>query len=140
MDDLILSQLVDRLYEIGKASGFSSPVVRSDRYSSEVYIIKEHALQLEIDWLENNLFMYVVYLKDNKLPDKNVIYSYSDGQWCRKYLEEIYKTKRPRCKNHNKRYAPTYLFDCFDFYNQLISNNPLILTDFYKSISNTEQV
>lgn len=138
MSYLILNQLSDKLYEIGEKMGFSRPIIRSDRYSTEIYIIKNHALQLEIDWQENNLFMYVVYLKNNELPDKSVIYSYEDGQWCRKFLEEIYKTKRPCIKDHNRRYSLEYLFDCFEFYIQLISSNPMVLTEFYKSINNVE--
>lgn len=139
MNDLILEQLANKLYEIGKEMGFSKPVIRSSRYSSEIYIIKEHALQLEIDWRENELFMYVVRLKDRTLPDRNVIYSYEDGQWCRKYLEEIYKTKRPRIKDRNKRYSAEYLLDRFAFYEQLINGAPQILTEFYKSIGTGEQ-
>ena len=135
MDNLILNQLSDRLYEIGKFFGFSKPIIRSDRYTSEIYIINKHALQIEIDWSENNLFMYVVYLKSGKLPDKNVIYSYADGHWCRKYLEEVYDSKRPCVKDHRVRYSLEYLIDCFEFYKKLIDSNPVILTEFYKSIS-----
>ena len=134
MSDLILNQLSNKLYEIGEEMGFSKPIIRTNRYSSEIYIIKKHALQLEIDWRENNLFMYVVYLKNRLLPDRSVIYNYKDGQWCRKFLEEIYKATRPCIKDHNRRYSAEYLFDCFEFYVQLINRNPIILTEFYKAI------
>ena len=134
MNDLILNQLSEKLYEIGKQMNFSKPIIRSDKYSSEIYIVKNHALQIEIDWQENNLFMYVVYLKDNVLPNRNVVYRYKDGQWCRKFLEEIYRTKRPYVGDRIRRYSSEYLLDCFAFYMQLIHNNPKILTDFYNTI------
>lgn len=138
MKNLILNQIADRLYDIGKPWGFSKPIIRSDRDSSEIYIINRHALQIEIDWRENNLFMYVVYLKNDELPNKNVTYCYADGHWCRKYLEEIYDYKRPCIKDTLIRYSKDYLFDCFEFYRKLIDGDPIILTDFYKSI-NEEQ-
>ncbi len=134
MNDYILKQLSNKLYEIGRKFDLAELRVRSDRYSSEIYVINNHALQLEIDWRENNLFMYVVYLKNNTLPDENVIYSYADGQWCRKYLEELYKTKRIHQKDRSKRYSAEYLFECFDYYAKLIENNPLILEDFLHNI------
>lgn len=134
MNDLILNKLSDKLYEIGNLMDFSKPVIRSNKHRTEIYIIKDHALQIEVDWQENNLFMYVVYLKNKTLPKENVIYTYEDGQWCRKFLEEIYKTKRPYMKDRNRRYSSNYLFDCFEFYAQLIINNPVILTEFYKSM------
>ena len=96
--------------------------------------MNKHALQIEIDWQENNLFMYVVYLKNEVLPDKNVIYSYEEGQWCRKFLEEVYKTKRPQTKDSNRRYSLEHLIDCFEFYMKLINSNPTILAEFCKSI------
>ena len=138
MKNLILNQIADRLYEIGKPLGFSKPIVRSDRDISEIYMINKHALQIEIDWRENNLFMYVVYLKNDELPNKNVTYCYADGHWCRKYLEEVYDSKRPCIKDPSVRYSTDYLFDCFEFYRKLIDGDPIILTDFYKSI-NEEQ-
>lgn len=138
MENLFLNQLSHRLYEMGKTFGFSKPVVRSDRYTSEIYVINKHALQIEIDWRENNLFMYVVYLKNGELPDKNVIYSYADGHWCRKFLEEVYDSKRPRVKEYRARYSAEYLIDCFEFYKKLIDRNPVILTEFYKSINEKE--
>ena len=77
-------------------------------------------------------------IKNQELPDKKVIYSYQDGQWCRKFLEEIYQTKRPYIKDLKRRYSSEYLFDCFEFYMNLISSNPIILTELYSSIDNVE--
>lgn len=130
MDELILNQLSNRLQEIGNELGFHKLIKKSSAYISKIYVVNKHALQLEVDWRENDLFMYAVYLKNNKLPDAGVIYRYSDGQWCRKYLEEIYRTKRPIVKDKNKRYSSKYFFDVFEFYMQLINGNPDILRDF----------
>ena len=134
MNNLIIYQLSNKLYEIGKEMGFSKPVIRSNNHSSEIYVKKGHALQIEIDWKEYELFMYVVYLRDDLLPEESVVYRYKDGHWCRKFVEEIYKTKRPHIKNKDMRYSPEYLFSCFEFYAQLIRNDSTILTKFFKSI------
>lgn len=131
MRDILLDQLSDRFCELGRALGFTKKHIQTVGNISEIYVINEHAIQLEIDWKENALFMYAVYIKDNRLPDRNVIYNYEDGHWCRKYIEEIYKTKQPRLKDRSRRYTQEYLFDCFDFYAQLINSNPKILLDFY---------
>jgi len=80
IDESIIDQLSDKLYEIGKPFGFSKPVVHSDRLITEIYIINTHAIQIEIDWMENNLFMYAVYLFDGNLPESKVIYNYPNGQ------------------------------------------------------------
>lgn len=124
MNELIVNQLFCRLCELGKSMGFSEPIIRSNKYSTEIYIVDKHALQVEIDWKENNLFMYAVYLIDCKLPDDSVIYHYPNGHWCRKYLEEICSTKRPSPRNSDRRYSFDYLLDCFNFYASLIGTNP----------------
>lgn len=137
MDKHILKQLSDRFSEIAKEQGFDKLVVHSFNYwLSEVYAVKTHALQIEIDWREKNLYMYAVYLKNTKLPDKNVIYKYSDGHWCRKYLEEIYATKRPRKIADNKTFSLDHMFDVLEFYAQLIKNNPQVVKEFFENIEN----
>lgn len=130
MNKLILDQLSGRLDKIGKELGFHKLIMRSNGSISEIYIANNHALELEIDWHENNLFMYAVYLKNKEIPKKGIVYRYEDGQWCRKYLEEIYKTKRPDAKNTLKRYSETYLLDCFEFYIDLIHSSTDILKIF----------
>lgn len=130
MNDRFLQELTDRLYKIGTALGFRKLRIRTNDRTTEIYLVNNHALQVEVDWRENNLFMYAVYLKDNTLPDKSVIYRYKDGQWCREFLEELYKTKRPPVKDKQRRYTEAYLFDCLTFYEKLIYSNPSILTSF----------
>ena len=123
MDKLVLEQLAQRFHEIGGECGFSEPVVRLDGTISEIYIVKDHALQLEVDWRENDLFLYVVYLRNRKLPDKSVIYSYPDGHWCRKYIEEVCRTKRKPVRDRKRRYETEYLFDRFDECAQMLREN-----------------
>ena len=141
MNKCVLNQLTDRLCNIGDKLGFRNITSRTYGYISEIYITNNHALQIEVDWRENNLFMYVVYLKNHSLPNKNIIYRYDDGQWCRKYIEEVYKTKRPVVIDSSNRYSLDYLFTCFDFYEQLINSAPFILKNFDEtgSLDNKEQ-
>ena len=130
MNEVILEQLAQKLYELGREWGFSAPIVRTDGTISEIYIVKDHALQLEIDWRENDLFLYAVYLRDGELPGKSVIYSYPDGHWCRKYLEEICHTKRAVVRDRERRYSEEYLFERFDFYVQMIRKHREHLAEF----------
>lgn len=128
--DDVLRQLTSMFCEIGKEWGFSEPIIRNRSYVSEVYIVKKNAIQIEVDWRGNDLFMYVVRLVNGNLPPKNVVYSYDDGKWCRKYFEEIYRTKRPMIKDQRQRYSVKYLYDSFDFYTALIKNQPTVLKKF----------
>ena len=130
MDKTVLYQLAEGLQKLGEDLGFSNRVIRTSCGVSEIYVVNRHALQLEVDWRENNLFMYAVYLENNSLPDKGVLYHYGDGHWCRKFIEEIYLVRRPIIKGHNRSYSSAYLLDCFAFYADLINSNPDILKDF----------
>lgn len=130
MNKTVLCQLAEELQKLGEGLDFRNQVIRTSYGVSEIYVVNRHALQLEVDWRENNLFMYVVYLKNNSLPDKDVLYHYGDGHWCRKYLEELYLVKRPIIKDHNRRCSTAYLFDCFAFYTDLINSNTDILKNF----------
>lgn len=123
----VLELLKVEMNELCSELGCLKQIVRTNKYSSEIYIMNNHAIQLEIDWREYELFMYAVYLGNDALLDNSVIYSYPDGQWCRKFLEEIYKVKRPQITNS---YTDEYLLECFEFYKKLINSNPKILNDF----------
>ena len=130
MDKTVLYQLAEELQKLGESLGFSNRVIRTRCGVTEIYVVNRHALQLEVDWRENDLFMYAVYLKNKSLPDEGVLYHYGDGHWCRKYLEEIYLVKRPIIKDHDRRYSSAYLFDCFAFYTDMIKSNTDILKKF----------
>ena len=127
MNSIVLCELINRMQIIGSRFGYQKIITRSSAALSEIYVMNEHAIQLEIDWKENDLFMYAVYLKDKKLPNEKIIYQYDDGHWCRKYLEEIFNVSRQRIKNRKDRYSTEYLFACLDFYDDLIKNNPMLL-------------
>ena len=130
MNQLILERLKRRMADLAAELGYSDPVVRKAGTISEIYVVKTHALQLEIDWRENDLFLYAVYLRDGKLPGKSVIYSYPDGHWCRKYLEEVCHTKRAVVRDRERRYSEEYLFERFDFYVQMIRRHRERLAEF----------
>ena len=139
MQEEIVQQMSDKLWEIGKQFGFDRLEIRSPGWwSSKIYVMNKHALQIGIDWRDYDLSMYAVYLRNGELPDEHAIYNYPDGQWCRKFLEEIYKTKRtyPKkyVKDRKERYSPEYLFYRFDFYAQLIQNDPATLKAFFESL------
>ena len=134
MDAMLLAELTDAFQDIGSQFGFMNIVVKSNKDYTDIYLVDKHALQIEIDWREFNLFMYVVYLKDGKLPNKNIIYRYNDGHWCRKYLEEIYRTKRPKAPPPPHRHSSDYIRSVFRFYEQLISKNNGILRKFLSDI------
>ena len=130
MRETILAEIKEWLTKIGEPLGFKKLRIRNNSDFTEIYLIGNHALQVEVDWRENNLFLYAVCLKNNKLPPKSVIYRYEDGQWCRRFLEDVYKTKRPLEKDKDRRYTAQYLFDCFTFYEQLIDGAPEVLIRF----------
>ena len=124
MNKYIEEQLLKRFRLLGEMLGYTKSSKRSFGCVSEIYIINKHAIQIETDWRENNLFMYLVYLKDGKLPPQNTIYNYDDGHFCRVFIENIYCVKRPYVKDTNQRYSEEYLIHCFDFYESLLTNNP----------------
>lgn len=130
MDQTILDELRGKFQEIGSRFGFSNTIVKSSGHYTDIYLVGQHALQMEIDWRECNLFMYVVLLRDRKLPPQDVIYSYKDGHWCRKYLEEVYRTKRPRAPKPPLRYSQDYICAVFRFYSQLLENGGDVLRAF----------
>lgn len=132
MNKQVLNRLTQEFYAFGKTMGYGEPIVKSKGTISEMYILGTPALQIEVDWHENNLFMYAVNVIDNRIPDENVIYTYPDGQWCRKYIEELYRVKRPPVTDKNRRYSPEYLYDCLEFYIKLIEHDPSVLKNILK--------
>ncbi|MBP3300207.1 MAG: hypothetical protein J6M34_01730 [Clostridia bacterium] len=119
----IITDAANDLAQFAKAFGFSSPVIKNDGYTTKIYIIKKHAIQFEIDWRELEIFMFVVRLLDNKIPPKNVVYQYENGESCRTYVEEIYQIKNPIYKN-TLRYTESFLSKKKNFYMQLIQSDP----------------
>ena len=138
MQEEIVQQMSDKLWEIGKQFGFDRLEIRSPGWwGTDIYVINKHALQIKIDWRENAVFMYAVYLRNGELPDKGILYNYPDGQWCRKSLSVIYKAeiKYPKkYKNIKLQLSNEYLFFRFNFYMQLIQNDPATLKAFFESL------
>lgn len=126
--DVILQNLACRFSVLGKELGFSEPIIRSSTYSTEIYILKKYALQIAVDWREYVLFVYVVQLQNGVLPEKGVLYHYPNGEWCRKFLEDIYHVKNPMFAKKSiakeKRYTEQFLYDVLDFYINTIRENP----------------
>ena len=132
MNKQVLNRLTQEFYAFGKTMGYGEPIVKSKGTISEMYILGTPALQIEVDWHENNLFMYAVNIRYDRIPDEDVIYTYPDGQWCRKYIEELYRVKRPPVTDKNRRYSPEYLYDCLEFYIKLIEHDPSVLKNIIK--------
>ena len=132
MNKQVLNRLTQEFYAFGKTMGYGEPIVKSKGTISEIYILGSPAIQVEVDWYENNLFMYAVNIRYDRIPDEDVIYTYPDGQWCRKYIEELYRVKRPPVTDKNRRYSPEYLYDCLEFYIKLIEHDPSVLKNILK--------
>ena len=118
MEQNILDFFVKEMRFLSDFLQFSKPIQQNNRYHSAIYILNPentYALQLEIDWMEYETFMYLVYLKNGNLPNKGIIYSYPDGHWCRKFLEEIYKTK---CSYKNSLVIYISYCPIFTYYNK----------------------
>ena len=130
----ISNQLKMIFLDFGIEFGFWLHSVQESRYATAIYLNLDnnYALELEIDWREYYVFMYIVHLRNNQIPPADVIYSYSDGQWCRKYIEELYRVKRPPVTDKNRRYSPEYLYDCLEFYIKLIEHDPSALKNILK--------
>ena len=115
--------------EFGAELGLALLAVQESAYTTSIYLSGSFTLELEIDWHEYNICVYAVKLRDNRIPPKDIIYTYKDGQWCRKYIEEIYHTQRPVI-HKQMRYQPKFLFDSLKYYISLISNEPMTLLSF----------
>ena len=101
--ELFLHDIVNEFQTLGEELFFSELLIKNERDITNVYLLRDasykYALQLEIDWRECDIFLYIVYLKNGNIPNSNDIYVYTDGTWCRKYIEEIYSIKNPIYKD-----------------------------------------
>lgn len=122
----LLERLTQRFIELGKSFEYSKSKVKSECQSSNIYLLNDnkYSLQLEIEWRECDCFLYVVQLENGKIP-KDFYYSNSNGEWCRKYIEDIYVIKNSvYTENANLKNTSDFIEHKFDFYAQLIQNNP----------------
>lgn len=129
----LLEEFTQKFVELGKSLDFSKCKIKTECQSSNIYLLKdtnnEYALQLEIEWRECDCFMYLVRLENGKIP-KDSFYAYENGEWCRKYIEDIYSRKNPvYTEKSNIKYTKEFLYCKFEFYSQLIRNNPQSIKD-----------
>lgn len=137
MKEYLLKEISMKFYEFIKKFGFSQPKIQSNSNSSKIYyLFNKHALQIEIDWREYQLYMYIVYLKNEKLPPNGIIYSYKDGHWCRKYVEEIFLIHPHTCSCTKKHNPEQILYDTLQFYIDIINNNSVKLLDVFGKMNN----
>ena len=122
--------LTNRFRALGTALGLTNCRTRQVGQITELYLYDRHALQMEIDWRENELFVYAVRLCDGKLPGSDVVYRYRDGSVCRTFLEEIYHAKRPMQPNRREE----HLLQCLEFYEALIHRDSGVLLRFLDSM------
>ena len=126
----IKRMLVNGFSEIGEFLELNSIDIREDKNCTTIYLVGKNALELEIDWYENALFMYIVHLIDGKIPNDDIIYKYDDGTWCRIYIDEVYQKKNPIYKSIN-RARPDFLLELFQYYKKLIESDPSILLPYF---------
>ena len=122
--------LAKRFRAVGTALGLTNCRTRQVGQITELYLYDRHALQMEIDWRENELFVYAVRLRDGKLPGSDVVYRYRDGGVCRTFLEEVYHAKRPAQPSRRE----DHLLMCLEFYESLIARDPGVLLHFFDSM------
>ncbi len=124
----LLEEFAQKFLDLGKSLDFSKCEIKTDCQSSNIYLLKDsnnkYSLQLEIEWRECDCFLYLVRLENGK-PPKNFYYTNEQGEWGRKYIEDIYAVKNPVYTEKVKLKNTWNFIECkFDFYVHLIQNNP----------------
>lgn len=131
--DEVVKEITKRLANLGELFGFSEIAIQSRPYCTDVYVYGKMALQLEFDWRENDLYMYIVRLNKGQFPSEDIIYRYKDGSLCRRYVEDVCNMKRPTITNKKLRYTLDYFYFLIDFYEQVILENKKLL---YETLNN----
>ena len=124
----LLEEFAQKFLDLGKFLDFSKYEIKTECQSSSIYLLKDsnnkYSLQLEIEWRECDCFLYLVRLENGKIP-KEFFYAYKNGEWCRKYIEDIYSKKNSvYIEKSSMRYTKEFLECKFEFYAHLIQNNP----------------
>lgn len=131
----IINKVIASFRQFDKKFEFEQLKITTDHDITNIYLLNGCALQIEILWREYDLFLYLVNIVEKEIPD-NGIYNYDNGQWCRKYIEDIYKIKNPIYKSKKElRYTETFLDLKIEFYKQILFEKPEILINAIKSIS-----
>ena len=127
------AELIKVFSEIGNLFGLNESEIQCyNNNITSIYLLGKNALEIEIDWRENILFMYVVRIINNEIPSDLTVYQYNDGSWCRKYIDEVYNTKNPLYKSPDKT-KPDFLLNLIQYYKNLILTNPDTLKPFFDS-------
>ena len=129
----LLEEFAQKFVELGKSLDFSECEIKTECQSSNIYLLKDsnnkYSLQLEIEWRECDCFMYLVRLENGKIP-KDFFYVYKNGEWCRRYIEDIYSKKNSvYTEKSSMRYTNDFLEYKFEFYANLIQNNPKLIRE-----------
>lgn len=70
-----------------KKWGFSEPKIKHDRWTSTFsYLLEDIGIEIEIDWRDLDVYLLVVRLKNNALPEG---YYISEGTICRVHLVNL---------------------------------------------------
>ena len=131
----MISDLSEKLRELGKEFGFNEFIIQSGTLYDELYVKNKHALMIDIDWRYRFVGLYVVYLKDGKIP-QYAVDSYPDGHWCIKSIMSIYHRSYP-LKNKKDRFkisTDEELYERFYFSYQLVKDNPEVLRTFLENM------
>jgi hypothetical protein len=143
VNDDAFQSILGSFIRLGKMLGFTSaPFIQHDRFGSSVYLFGSYTLQVEIDWRDNVLSMYVVNTSNGIIPE-GVVRNYLDGTWCRKYIEEVYNTKQPSAKKWSKakdRHSEESLYDSLEFYMKTISSNPDAISVFVSKMKTLDPI
>ena len=135
MREKMVSELSEKLRELGKEVGLNEFIIQSDIAIDKVYVKDKHALMIMFDWRDRFVGLYVVYLKDGKIP-QYAVDSYPDGHWCIEPIMSIYHRPYP-LKNKKDRFkisTDEELYERFYFSYQLVKDNPEVLRTFLENM------
>lgn len=124
-EEEIKNQIISLFLQLGKDLGLTDSIIQEKTCMTSVYLVKTHALELQIDWFDNSLFVYVVRLINKQIPNRNIIYSYSDGSWCRKIIEDVINTNdnKLRKKRIKNRHSRLFMLELLNYYIDLLEKN-----------------
>ena len=87
----VVKKIAGSLVDI-KSHGFSKPIVnRGDWTTTITCMLKNIALEVEIDWKESVVFMLIVRLENGNLSKG---YYMSEGQPCRYHLQKVIRDRK----------------------------------------------
>jgi len=86
-EDEVTRVIVDRFSFLQSEFDFSEPVIKSDNLITTIsYLSNEIALEFELDWKENEVFLLITRLTEGRLPNGYYVYN---GKIVRKHLIRV---------------------------------------------------